>query len=154
MMNTSLAAIISSGLGSGYAPKAPGTIGSVAAVVFWLILAECGAFPTVAHQVVAAVAVIVLGLYAASASLDEEGGEDPQWIVIDEWAGVFIALIGADPSNIWHVFFALIGFRIFDIIKPGPVAWAEDLPGSWGVMMDDVVAGVLTLVALVATRCL
>ena len=151
-MNTSLAAIISSGFGSGYSPKAPGTVGSLAAVVFWMILAECGAFPTWMYQIVAAALVVVIGLLAANTSLEEEGGEDPQWIVIDEWAGIFIALIAAEPANLWHVFLAFLGFRLFDIVKPGPVAWAEDLPGAWGVMLDDVVAGIFTLLVLVAAR--
>lgn len=151
-MNSSIAAIISSGFGSGYAPKAPGTVGSIAAVVFWVILAECGAFPTPMWQAGAAIVVIAVGLLAANTSLEVEGGEDPQWIVIDEWAGVFVALIAADPTNLGHIFFALIGFRLFDIVKPGPVAWVEDLPGTWGVMMDDVVAGMFTLVALAAAR--
>jgi phosphatidylglycerophosphatase A len=97
--------------------------------------------------------VVVAGLLATRISLDEEGGEDPQWIVIDEWAGVCIALIGADPRNLLGVLGALVMFRIFDIVKPGPVSWAEDLPGAWGIMADDVIAGVCALAGMSALRC-
>jgi len=72
---------------------------------------------------------------------------DPQWIVIDEWAGLYLALFGIAPLEWRWVFFAFVLFRIFDAVKIGPVGWAESLPGAWGIMADDLVAG--ALVALV-----
>jgi len=152
-MITSCAALLSSGFGSGYVRVAPGTFGSLAAVFFWLLLSWLGVLSSSSHQSLLAMGVVVAGLLATRISLDEEGGEDPQWIVIDEWAGVCIALIGADPRNLLGVLGALVMFRIFDIVKPGPVSWAEDLPGAWGIMADDVIAGVCALAGMSALRC-
>ena len=69
--------------------------------------------------------------------------DSPQWIVIDEWAGLFIALVGLQPSQWLLVLVAWISFRFFDVSKIGPVGVAERLPGAIGIMGDDVVAGVL-----------
>ena len=67
---------------------------------------------------------------------------DPGSIVIDEVAGQWLALVFAAPDNPWHFFAAFLLFRFFDIIKTWPASWAQDqLPGGWGVMMDDIVAG-------------
>lgn len=146
------AAFISSGFGSGYAPKAPGTVGTVAAVFIWVLLSWLGLLSSTTSHALFALFVSVVGTIAAKVSLDEEGGEDPQWIVIDEWAGVFVALIGADASNWFHVAMAFAAFRFFDIVKPGPVSSAEDLPGAFGVMADDIVAGAFALLAMVLLR--
>lgn len=153
-MITSCANLISSGFGSGYARIAPGTIGSVAAVVCWLFLAWCGVLTSHIHHLLLAGGVAIAGLLATRRSLDEEGGEDPQWIVIDEWAGVLIALVGTEPHNLLGVLGALALFRLFDVVKPGPVGWAEDLPGAWGIMADDVLAGMCALFGMSAFRCL
>jgi phosphatidylglycerophosphatase A len=69
--------------------------------------------------------------------------------VIDEWAGLFVALCGVDLFSFGQVVIALVGFRLFDIVKPGPVAWAERLPGAIGVMADDIVAGGLVFLGFV-----
>lgn len=153
-MITRIAALISSGLGSGYARVAPGTCGTVAAVAGWVLLSLSGVFDEWSGRAAAAVGIVVLGTFAAKASLDDEGGEDPQWIVIDEWAGVWIALIAADPSNVYHIIAAFVGFRFFDILKPGPVGLAEDLPDEFGIMGDDIVAGFLALAGLLVVRWL
>jgi len=153
-MITSSAIFISSGFGSGYAPKAPGTVGTVAAVFAWVVLSWLGILSSAMSHAIVAFVVIVVGTVATTASLDAEGGEDPQWIVIDEWAGVFVALIGTDVSNWFHVVLAFAAFRLFDITKPGPVSMAEDLPGAFGIMADDVVAGAFALIGMVALRAL
>jgi phosphatidylglycerophosphatase A len=105
--------------------------------------------------VCAAIAILV-GTAAIRVSLRSEGSsegcKDPQWIVIDEWAGLFVALIGTEASRLWHVLLAILLFRIFDISKVGPIRRAEALPGAVGVMADDVVAGVFALVGMVAMR--
>lgn len=150
--NFSAAAFISSGFGSGYSPKAPGTLGSLAAVVAWLLLSRIGILSSAASHIIAALVVIVIGTWATKISLDEEGGEDPQWIVIDEWAGIFIALVGTLESHLLHVALAFALFRFFDILKPGPVSKAEDLPGAFGIMGDDIVAGIAALISLCLLR--
>jgi len=149
---SSSATLISSGFYSGYAPKAPGTVGSVAAVFAWLLASWLGLLSSIPSHLIAALVVIVIGTWATKISLDEEGGEDPQWIVIDEWAGIFISLIGTGASNLLHVGLAFAFFRLFDILKPGLVSKAEDLPGAYGIMGDDVVAGIAAVICLSILR--
>jgi phosphatidylglycerophosphatase A len=116
---------------------------------------------TLSHLVCAAITIGV-GTAAIRLSLRSEGSsesnsesnKDPQWIVIDEWAGLFVALIGTEPSRLWHVLLAIVLFRIFDISKVGPIRRAEALPGAFGVMADDVVAGSFALVGMVVVRFL
>jgi phosphatidylglycerophosphatase A len=151
-MSSRVASFISSGLGSGYAPKAPGTFGTVAAAVVWLSMSWGGLlFSPFTHMVFAAL-VIVLGTIAIRLSLDSESANDPQWVVIDEWAGLFVALIGTDVTVLWQVLLAVILFRIFDISKVGPIRSAERLPGAVGIMADDVVAGGFALLGMIVAR--
>jgi phosphatidylglycerophosphatase A len=101
---------------------------------------------------IAAVVAVAIGIPAATIVAREAGREDPQFVVVDEVAGQWIALIGARPD--WaHALVALALFRLFDIWKPWPVRRLEQLPGGWGIMLDDVAAGLLALgVGLVAER--
>ncbi len=129
-----LARAIASGLGSGYSPVAPGTAGSLVAVAFgallllgppWALLLAIGL-------------ATALGLWA----IDRAGGsEDPGWVVIDEFAGQWIALLPlASPSPL-GLLAAFVLFRLFDITKPGPIGWADRQHGPAGVMGDDIIAG-------------
>jgi phosphatidylglycerophosphatase A len=151
-MYSRIAAFISSGLGSGYAPKAPGTFGTVAAALAWLGMSWAGVLSSSLSHIVFAAIVIVVGTAAIRLSLRSDGSKDPQWIVIDEWAGIFVALIGTDASRLLHVLLAVVLFRIFDISKVGPIRRAEALPGAVGVMADDVVAGSFALLGMVVVR--
>ena len=151
-MYSRIAAFISSGLGSGYSPKAPGTFGTVAAALAWLGMSWAGVLSSSFSHIVFAAIVIVVGTAAIRLSLRSDGSKDPQWIVIDEWAGIFVALIGTDASRLLHVLLAIVLFRIFDISKVGPIRRAEALPGAVGVMADDVVAGSFALLGMVAVR--
>ena len=153
-MSSRIASFVSSGFGSGYAPKAPGTFGTVAAAVVWLGMSWAGALSTLETRSVCAVLTILLGTLAIRLSLDSESAKDPQWIVIDEWAGLYIALIAADFRVLWQVLLAFILFRIFDISKVGPIRTAERLPGAVGIMADDVVAGFFALLGMIAARYL
>jgi phosphatidylglycerophosphatase A len=151
-MSSRIASLVSSGFGSGYAPKAPGTFGTVAAAVVWLALSWAGALASVEAQWACAVVTIVLGTLAIRLSLGANSAKDPQWIVIDEWAGLFVALVGVNWRVGWQVLLAVILFRIFDISKVGPIRSAERLPGAVGIMADDVVAGVFALLGMIAAR--
>lgn len=153
-MSSQIASFVSSGFGSGYAPKAPGTFGTVAAAVVWLGMSWTGALSSFEAQTVFAVLTILFGTLAIRLSLDSTSAKDPQWIVIDEWAGLYVALIGADFRILWQVLLAFILFRIFDISKVGPIRAAERLPGAVGIMADDVVAGVFALLGMIAARYL
>lgn len=85
----------------------------------------------------------VVGTVAVQVALRSERDKDPQWIVIDEWAGLFVALVGIVPTQLTQALMAFTLFRIFDASKIGPVGWAEKLPGQFGIMADDLVAGAL-----------
>jgi len=144
-----VASFVSSGCGSGYSPKAPGTVGSIAAVIAWLLAERMGGFLVLSPPLLA-LSVGVVGLLASVVVMESDPAKDPQWIVVDEWAGLFVALCGVDPQSVAQVLIALLGFRVFDIWKPGPVRWAERLPGAYGVMADDIVAGAIVYLGFVA----
>lgn len=127
--------------GLGYSPHAPGTVCSVAAVaVAWFLpplVSPC--------MLVLLIMVTLAGTVAAEKIVREEKIDDPSWIVIDEWVGMWVSLLGLAHTP--RLFFtALVVFRLLDIAKPFPVSWAERLPGGVGVMADDLVAGLITLV--------
>jgi phosphatidylglycerophosphatase A len=144
---------ISSGFGSGYALRAPGTFGSVAAFIFWWLLHRLEVLKSPYATLILAVATTIVGTAAAAYCMRlTPNSSDPQWIVIDEWAGLFIALTAIPPAHWSAALLALVLFRIFDATKLGPVAWAEQLPGAYGVMADDVVAGALTAGVIVLCR--
>ncbi|MEO5333708.1 MAG: phosphatidylglycerophosphatase A [Magnetococcus sp. YQC-5] len=124
--------------GVGYIPWAPGTFGTLAAVpLAWLAQQWGGG---VAEGVVLLL-VSGIGTWAADVSCRILGRKDPSEVVIDEVAGLLLAMMFASQGWIWFVVgFAL--FRLFDIWKPWPVHALERLPGGWGVMADDWAAGI------------
>ncbi|HUT51175.1 MAG TPA: phosphatidylglycerophosphatase A [Alphaproteobacteria bacterium] len=126
--------------GAGLMPKAPGTWGSLAALPFaWLIL-HYGGYWWLAG---AAVLVFLVGWWASNVYIAGTSATDPGAVVIDEVAGQWLTLLPATTLVWWHwaVGFAL--FRFFDIVKPWPVGWADRrVKGGFGVMIDDVIAGV------------
>lgn len=139
---------IATGFGSGLSPKAPGSVGSLAALLPWLALRE---LPLMAY-LAAVVLAFVLGCWAAQWVIDRLGREDPGLVVCDEFVGLWIALL-AVPSGWAWVLLGFIAFRVFDIAKPWPIGWADRrLQGGVGVMVDDLIAGVyaLALVQLLA----
>lgn len=148
--------IVGSFGGVGFAPVAAGTWGSLAALLAGYLLHRGGGFPLLA---VATLAALLAGLWAARREADSPGKFDPSWIVIDEVVGMWIALFplslglwlhGAPaalfPWPGWVSAFLI--FRLLDIWKPGPVGWADRRHGAMGVMLDDVIAGALTAVAV------
>jgi len=135
---------VCAGLGSGWLPFMPGTWGTLAALLpAWLLLQWLG----VAGLLMAAILLLGLGCWLCADVLAVQENKDPGWVVIDEWAGVWlcitIVLWMLPPSWImWLLSF--VAFRLFDIWKPGPVAWCErNGPPWWTIMSDDVMAGLL-----------
>jgi phosphatidylglycerophosphatase A len=138
---------------------APGTWGSLAALPAAWVLHQVGGFWLL---LVATLAITGLGWWATGIETRDRDDKDPSEIVIDEVAGQWIALwpvslgammAGADVTALWPgIVTAFIAFRAFDILKPGPVGWADRQPGAFGVMADDVIAGWLAamVVALLA----
>lgn len=133
-------ALVATGLGTGYLPKAPGTWGSLfAAVAAWPIADAGGSV----GLLVAALLAIVLGLRATGAYIDATGESDPGAVVVDEIAGQWIVLAACPLDPLWWLA-GFVVFRILDVAKPGPVGWADrSVTGAWGVMLDDVLAGLL-----------
>lgn len=145
-----LSLLISSGAYSGFLPKAPGTFGSIAGVAAWWIASL--PFDGVAPLYFVPLIVIV-GWTSVSHQLELNRDSlsavrDPQWIVIDEWVGIWIALMLTNPNDKLHIFMGFLLFRVFDIIKPGPIKWCERLPGATGILMDDVAAGFVAFIIL------
>jgi phosphatidylglycerophosphatase A len=151
------AALVATAGGIGRLPEAPGTFASLATIPLAWGLHALGGFPLVALGTLAAIAA---GFWAARAYLAETGADDPPEIVIDEVAGMLVALwplsLGLWAQGLsgevfpwpgWTLGF--LAFRFFDVLKPPPVGWADRLPGVLGVMLDDLLAGVLA--AVVAT---
>ena len=148
---------LATGFGSGYLRPAPGTWGTLAGLAAWLLLvsgvrAVSGVW-TPGILLAAPLILALVAVWAADRVVRETGQKDPSFIVVDEWAGIWFALtpllftitLQPQPVALWAARlvapFAL--FRLFDIWKPGVVDRAQRLPGGWGVVLDDVLAGLL-----------
>ena len=121
----------------GFAPIAPGTAGSVVGLaLFWAVRSTRSMWLEVAMLLV----VTGAGVAAASAAEARYRRRDPGLVVIDEVAGMLVTLV-AVPVGVTGALIGFFAFRLFDIVKPFPARQAERLPGGWGVMVDDLVAG-------------
>ena len=129
--------LLASGLGSGLLPKAPGTFGTLAALLPWWWLRE---LPALSYLAVCAIAFVV-GSWISHRLTREPGAEDPGWIVIDEWVGLWLALFLL-PAGLMWVLAGFLLFRLFDIAKPWPMPSLERLPGGFGIVADDLMAGI------------
>jgi len=138
-----LVKLLSCGLGTGFSPVAPGSAGSALAAGFILLAASWWS-PPAALGISAA--TFLLGVYCTT-RVEKYWGHDSRKMVIDEIAGMFLAASFIE-INLYQVGAAFVIFRILDIIKPPPAAWAEKLPSGWGVMTDDLVAGAYTVLIL------
>src|SRR5689334_1568111 len=140
-----LAYQVASFFGCGRAPVTPGSAGSLAAVLLgWPLL-----LLPVWVLLLAIAGATVAGFWAIHASHAED---DPGWVVIDEVAGQWIALLGLAQPSVPGLIAAFLLFRLLDITKLGPIGWAERLPGAAGVMMDDLLAGAATAAILLILR--
>lgn len=150
----SLATWLSTSFGAGRSPVAPGTVGALLAIpLTWSLLSFSVPIRLVVLSVLTVVAVVAAEKYLREQS-PERGAKDPQEIVIDETVGCAIPLVVLPWSPLWvGLGFAL--FRLFDIFKPGPIRWADQrLRGGFGVVADDVLAGVFAAVVLLVAKSL
>jgi phosphatidylglycerophosphatase A len=134
------ATLLATWFGSGLVRVAPGTCGSIAALPFAAGLALLGGPWLLGLSALAAFAV---GLWASGRYAGAAGQHDPAAVVIDEVAGQWLALapLPLDPGL---YLLAFLAFRLLDIAKPWPIGWVERaLPGAWGIMADDLVAGMI-----------
>ena len=125
----------------GRLPIAPGTWASMAATFCWFIF-----FRNLDASILPILISIIffIGLYFTHRLLKTIESHDPSFIVIDEWVGQWVAL-SLLPVNVTNAIIGFVLFRFFDITKLGPVKYFEKMPGAWGVMTDDLVAGFISL---------
>ncbi len=133
--------------GCGLSPIAPGTVGTLGALPLYLVARAGGPLAILA----VAVLVTVVGIWAAGVVARSRASADPQIVVVDEVAGVLVALAAAPPT--WSgVALAVVLFRFFDVTKPFPARAAERLHGGLGIVLDDVVAGIYAASIVLALR--
>lgn len=127
------------GAGSGLSPWAPGTAGTLAAIPLYLLLAP---LPLVAYLALVA-AFFAIGVWACDKTARELGVDDPSPVVWDEVVGLLVTMIAAPAGWVW-VLIGFLLFRFFDILKPWPIRVLDrDLHGGLGIMLDDLVAGLM-----------
>ena len=137
----------------GLIPVAPGTFGSLAVLPFWYLLESFGGWLLVFLMVLL---VFAIGTWATSLETAGSADHDPSVIVVDEVAGQLLALLPvsfglfafSSLSPTFAVFIAFGLFRLFDILKPWPVSWADNMKTPLGVMLDDILAGFMAALVL------
>jgi phosphatidylglycerophosphatase A len=137
---------LASGFGIGHAPKAPGTFGSLLGLFLGAPLLAAGHLPLFLGIIL----VTALGTHAIG-RLDN-AALDPGWVVIDEVAGQMIPVLALSHLGFFGLLISFGLFRLFDILKPGPVGWADARHDEYGVMGDDLIAGAMAAVGILLLR--
>lgn len=136
--------LLSLGFGSGLSPKAPGTIGTLAAIPLYLLLSLL----ELEWYLLATLVISLLGVWTCAVTSSALDVHDHPGIVIDEFAGFLITMV-AVPLSIYTLILGFLLFRLFDILKPWPIGWLDHrVQGGLGIMLDDIVAGVYALVCM------
>ncbi|MFH1646041.1 MAG: phosphatidylglycerophosphatase A [Candidatus Omnitrophota bacterium] len=138
--------MISSGLYLGYLPKAPGTFGSLLGLLIYLMLRDLRLI-----YIVVVVLLFIAGFLVSKRAEDIFDQKDSPKIVIDEIAALCFVYLFIEPTWLM-VLLGFVLFRIFDIFKPFPIKRLQKIPGSLGVMLDDIVAAGYTVVVLLILR--
>jgi phosphatidylglycerophosphatase A len=142
-----LSKAIATALGAGYSPIAPGTCGTAVTVPLAFALASLSLW----QYVLVLVAIIAGGIWAADRADRAWGTHDTGRIVIDEVAGYLTTMALVDRGHWVPLVVGFVVFRVLDIVKPPPIRWLDrNMPGGFGVVIDDVAAGVLGMVIMVA----
>ena len=143
--------------GAGFGKPGPGTWGSAAAVLLWTLVVlplHPAPLPLLLGTLAAAAVATAIGVPAATIAAREAHREDPGFVVIDEVAGQWITLLAIPIGQLLnpavapharpdagHIILAFLLFRLFDVFKPYPIRRLENLPEGWGIVFDDVAAG-------------
>ena len=131
--------LLAFGFGSGATPKAPGTWGTLAAVLIYWPLSQLSP----EHYLLMLLVTSVMGIYICGQTARDLGVHDHGSIVWDEFVGFWITMFAAPVGWVWVVV-GFVLFRFFDIIKPWPISWIDkNITGGFGIMLDDVIAGVM-----------
>ena len=153
-MNRAVSAVawtLGTWFGCGRVPKAPGTAGTVGAIPLYLLLvARTGR----AGVGIAAMIATFVGVWAASVIAKQLASKDPQVVVIDEVAGFLVTMVPVRSVSWQAVLSGFVLFRLLDSLKPWPIRRAEKLPGGWGIVLDDVVAGVFGAAVMIGLQAL
>jgi phosphatidylglycerophosphatase A len=142
--------LLAFGFGSGLSPKAPGTAGTVVAMLIYLAL------PAMSPLLYALLILLsfVLGIWLCGKTATDLGVHDHGGIVWDEFVGYWITMFMA-PSGLFWAVLGFVLFRILDIFKPWPIKWADkQLKGGLGIMLDDVLAGIMAALCIQAIAIL
>ena len=125
----------------GHLPIAPGTWGSLVAIIGWWLWLQ---YLDPLVFIVLIIAIFTIGVFAINTIIDHTGEKDPSRVIIDEVAGQWLGLLIL-PDGMLYIAGAFLLFRFLDILKPWPIREMEQFPKGWGVMLDDALAGLLTL---------
>jgi len=128
--------LIATGFFSGYSVFAPGTVGSAVALIIYCLLP---ALSFMAWMILLA-GLFFVAVFTASAG-EKAWGKDPRYVVIDEFVGFFVT-VSLLPQSVLLGIVGFFVFRVLDVIKPPPARQSEALPGGWGIVVDDVIAGI------------
>lgn len=134
--------MLGSGFFTGYIPFASGTFGSLMAIAIYLIPGFEN--PTILLSLISLFSII--GIYLGN-KFEKVYGKDPSQCTIDEMVGMWITLLFI-PKYIWFILIAFIIWRILDIIKPFPANIVEKIKGGWGIMLDDIIAALYSLILI------
>lgn len=146
--------LIATGFGSGYSPIAPGTAGALLAMLIWwgysFLFSHSISIPIFTFIVI--VVFTIAGIWSSSI-VEKYWGEDPSRVVIDEMVGTWIALLAVPEGAHWgYMLAAFVLFRFFDIVKPLGVKKMESLPSGFGIMADDILAGIYGFITIYLYR--
>ena len=138
--------LLAFGFGAGLSPKAPGTMGTVVAVLIYLVL------PSMPPIIYAGLILLsfIFGIWICGKTTEDLGVHDHGGIVWDEFVGYWVTMFMA-PSGLFWVLLGFVLFRLLDIFKPWPIKWADkELAGGLGIMLDDVLAGIMAALCMQA----
>ena len=136
--------LLAFGFGAGLSPKAPGTMGTVVAVLIYLVLPSMP--PTIYVGLI--LLSFVFGIWICGKTAEDLGVHDHGGIVWDEFVGYWVTMFMA-PSGLFWVLLGFVLFRLLDIFKPWPIKWADkELAGGLGIMLDDVLAGIMAALCM------
>lgn len=129
--------LLAFGFGSGLAPKAPGTFGTLAAVPLYLLLVQL----PLPLYLLAVVLAFAIGIWLCDRTARDLGVHDHGGIVWDEFVGLWLTMVAA-PAGWWWILAGFLLFRLFDVVKPFPISWLDrHIKGGLGIMLDDALAG-------------
>lgn len=147
-----LPTIIGTGFGSGFWPWGPGTAGALTGMLIWYALSFMLNSTLLFAVTLSCIVVFTIAGTWAVRRLSTFWGSDPQKVVIDEMVGVWVPLLAVPASDIWLALASFVLFRLFDILKPFGIRTLDRRKGAFYVMADDILAGVYSLIIIVAVQ--